>query len=371
MIEFNLNIKYGFCCMDVCICISPGKAPKVSRPPTLLRSFPPFLSLLISLRAGLHQNKVRVSELHDQAERYHARSIALDHELAQLRVQAEGLSTEICALSGCIAQEHETRAQLIKEESALEQEHREKTQQLQNCEAAWKGRASEKQEMILRVAKAGRSWNRAVTMIEEKARLALKDPLGMPALRERLTRAWGRKTALEKQVEEATRLVAEARQRWAALWSDPEKPGIRGNQSPQDEETEHEEGDEGEDGQSRGESYSKEQELWRELAALQEEQRVLREQLTALDRETVGAEAPPEAETGAEMLVLPEEENENQKEENATNDCKDDLSCGPEDPIRRSPTTVHLEVPKETDDHETSENGGKNPPEPVSETDAV
>src|SRR6056297_2658171 len=78
MIEFNLNIKYGFCCMDVCICISPGKAPKVSRPPTLLRSFPPFLSLLISLRAGLHQNKVRVSELHDQAERYHARSIALD-----------------------------------------------------------------------------------------------------------------------------------------------------------------------------------------------------------------------------------------------------------------------------------------------------
>ncbi|TFJ84022.1 hypothetical protein NSK_005117 [Nannochloropsis salina CCMP1776] len=322
---------------------------------------------------GLHQNKVRVSELHDQAERYHARSIALDHELAQLRVQAERLSTEICALSGRIAQEHETRTQLIKEESALEQEHREKTQQLQNYEAAWKGRASEKQEMILRVAKAGRSWNRAVMTLEEKARLALKDPLGMPALRERLTRAWERKIAVEKQVEETTRLVAEARQRWAALWSDPEKPGIHGNQSPQDEEAEREEGDQGEEGQSRGESDSKEQELWRELAALQEEQRVLREQLMALDRETVGAEAPPEAETGAEnqMLVQPEEENENKREENATNACKDDLSCGPEDPILRSPTIVRLEVRKETDDHDTSKNSEENPPEPVSETDAV
>src|SRR6056297_2012553 len=235
------------------------KRQKSHAPPPYCDLFPLFYrSLFPCAQVCIKTRSVFRSYMIKQSVTMHVASLWI--ELAQLRVQAEGLSTEICALSGCIAQEHETRAQLIKEESALEQEHREKTQQLQNYEAAWKGRASEKQEMILRVAKAGRSWNRAVTMIEEKARLALKDPLGMPALRERLTRAWGRKTALEKQVEEATRLVAEARQRWAALWSDPEKPGIRGNQSPQDEETEREEGDQGEDGQSRGESDSKEQE---------------------------------------------------------------------------------------------------------------
>ena len=214
---------------------------------------------------------------------------------------------EASTLSGRIAQEHETHAQLHKVEVGLEKEHKQNTEKLQEFEAAWRGRKGEKERMMARVAREQRAWNKALMVVEKKAREILESSVGLDQLRERKVRAWGRREEVLGRVEEMRGELMEVDRAWEAErrkqqqeQQQQQQQGSReGGEESGDEEEEDEE-EEDEEGQGGGGGGGKEGQHWRELGRLQELQRVLREEGAVLDRDIAVARAQVQAARMAE-----------------------------------------------------------------------
>ncbi|GAB5036272.1 Hypothetical protein NocV09_03600430 [Nannochloropsis oceanica] len=259
---------------------------------------------------SLEHDKSRVSDLYEQAARYKARSTVLDRDLVRLRAQVEELSVEVSTLSGRIAQEYETLAQLHKMEVELEKEHKQNTAKLQEFEAACQERNSEKERMMARVAREQRAWNKGLMVVEKKARELLKSPIGVTKLKERKLRAWGKREEVRGRVETIHRELEEVNRAWEA-----EQETKRQEQQQEQQQWRLEGEDEGEEEEEEEEEVrtgvgggGKERQHWRELGRLQELQRVLREEGAVLDRKITVARGQIQA---AEMA----EDGKNAREE--------------------------------------------------------
>ena len=227
----------------------------------------------------------------------------LDHDLVRLRAQAEELSVEVSTLSGRIAQEHETHAQLHKMEVGLEKEHKQNTAKLQEFEAACRGRKGEKGRIMAMVAREQRAWNKALMVVEKKAREMLKSPVKVQKLKERKERAWRKREEILDRMETIRGDLVEVERAWEA---EQEKQ----RQEQQQEQQQHgrqevgeeneEENEEEEEGCMGGGVGGKERQHWRELGRLQELQRVLREEGAVLDRDIAVARAQIQATQVAE-----------------------------------------------------------------------
>jgi hypothetical protein len=195
-------------------------------------------------------------------------------------------------------------------EVALDKEHKQNTEKLQEFEAAWRGRKGEKERMMARVAREQRAWNKALMVVEKKAREILKSPVGVEGLRERKVRAWGRREEVLGVVEGMRGELIEVDRAWEAErqkqrqeqqeQQQGRREGGEETGDEEEEEEEEEEDDDEEEGRGGGGGGGKEGQHWRELARLQELQRVLREEGAVLDRDIAVARAQVQAARMAE-----------------------------------------------------------------------